>query len=80
MPDVIVPPPEPRPGRVKGKTVVVTFTLNERGDILRIDFESTGDRGYDRRLRERMNEMRFRPAVGPDGQPMAATYPVTVQL
>ena len=80
MPDVIVPPPEPRPNRVKGKTVVVTFTLNERGDILRIDFESTGDRGYDRRLRERMNEMRFRPAVGPNGQPMAATYPVTVQL
>ena len=80
MPDVIVPPPEPRPNRVRGKTVVVTFTLNERGDILRIDFETTGDRGYDRRLRERMNEMRFRPAVGPDGQPMSATYPVTVQL
>ena len=60
--------------------MVVTFTLNERGDILRIDFETTGDRGYDRRLRERMNEMRFRPAVGPDGQPMPATYPVTVQL
>ena len=52
MPDVIVLPPEPRPNRVKGKTVVVTFTLNERGDILRIDFASTGDRGYDRRLRE----------------------------
>lgn len=79
-PDVLVLAPEPRPGRVRGKTVTVTFTLNERGEILRIHFESTGDRGYDRRLRERMNEMRFRPAIGPDGQPMPATFPVTLNL
>jgi TonB family protein len=65
---------------VRGKTVIVTFSLSARGEILRIDFESTGDRGYDRRLRERMKEMRFRPAVGPDGQPIPATYPVTVHL
>jgi periplasmic protein TonB len=79
-PDMLVLAPEPRPGRVRGKAVTITFSLNERGEILRIDFESTGDRGYDRRLRERMNEMRFRPAVGPDGRPIAATFPVTVQL
>ena len=79
-PDMLVLAPEPRPGRVRGKTVTITFSLNERGEILRIEFPSTGDRGYDRRLRERMNEMRFRPAVGPDGQPIPATFPVTVQL
>jgi protein TonB len=79
-PDMLVLAPEPRPGRVRGKAVTITFSLNERGEILRIDFESTGDRGYDRRLRERMNEMRFRPAVGPDGRPIAATFPVTVRL
>ena len=79
-PDMLVLAPEPRPGRVKGKTVIITFSLNERGEILRIEFPSTGDRSYDRRLRERMNEMRFRPAVGPDGRPIPATFPVTVQL
>ncbi len=79
-PDMLVLAPEPRPGRVRGKKVTITFSLNERGEILRIDFETTGDRGYDRRLRERMNEMRFRPAVGPNGQPIPATFPVTLEL
>jgi TonB family protein len=71
--------PEP-PGRLKGTVVVVTFTLDERGEVLRVDFPTTGDRGYDRKLRDRMNEMKFRPAVGPDGRPMAAIYPVEVRL
>lgn len=78
-PELLVLAPD-APNRLKGKVITVTFTLNERGDVLRVDFPSTGDRGYDRRLRERMNEMRFRPAVGPDGQPMAATYPVKITL
>jgi periplasmic protein TonB len=78
-PELVLIPPQP-PGRLKGTVIAVTFTLNERGEILRVDFPSTGDRGYDRRLREALNEMRFRPAVGPDGRPMAATYPVEVRL
>lgn len=78
-PELVLIPPQP-PGRLKGTVIPVRFTLNERGEILRVDFPSTGDRGYDRRLREALNEMRFRPAVGPDGRPMAATYPVEVRL
>jgi hypothetical protein len=58
----------------------VTFSVNERGEIVRLDFATTGDRGYDRKFRERLREARFRPAVGPDGQPIAATFPMTFQL
>jgi protein TonB len=78
-PELVLIPPQP-PGRLKGTVIPVTFTLDERGEILRVDFPSTGDRGYDRRLREALNEMRFRPAVGLDGRPIAAKYPVEVRL
>lgn len=79
-PDFLPLPPEPRPGKVRGRTVAVTFTVNERGDIVSLDFASTGDRGYDRKFRERLREAKFRPAVGPDGQPIPATFPITFQL
>jgi protein TonB len=79
-PDFLPLPPEPRPGRVRGRSVEVTFTVNERGEIVSLDFASTGDRGYDRKFRERLREARFRPAVGPNGQPIAATFPMTFQL
>jgi len=45
-----------------------------------LDFASTGDRGYDRKFRERLREAKFRPAVGPNGQPIPATFPITFQL
>lgn len=79
-PDFLPLPPEPRPGSVRGRSVAVTFTVDKRGEITSLEFGTTGDRGYDRRFRERLREARFRPAVGPDGQPMAATFPITFQL
>jgi protein TonB len=79
-PDFLPLPPEPRPGKVRGRSVAVMFTVNARGEITSLDFASTGDRGYDRRFRERLREARFRPAVGPNGEPMAATFPITFQL
>lgn len=79
-PDFLPLPPEPRPGRVKGRFIEVTFSVNERGEITSLDFASTGDRGYDRKFRERLREAKFRPAVGPNGQPIAATFPITFQL
>lgn len=79
-PDFLPLPPEPRPGKVRGRSVAVIFTVNERGDIVSLDFASTGDRGYDRKFRERLREAKFRPAVGPDGQPIPATFPITFQL
>ena len=79
-PDFLPLPPEPRPGKVRGRSVAVTFTVNERGEITQLDFASTGDRGYDKRFREALRQVRFRPAVGPDGQPIAATFPILFQL
>ena len=63
------------PRSVKGDTVRVLFDVDETGHVLRIDFPPTRDRGFNRRLLERMREWRFRPAVRPDGTPVRATYP-----
>lgn len=79
-PDFLPLPPEPRPGSVRGRSIAVTFSINARGEITRLDFATTGDRNYDRRFRDRLREARFRPAVGPDGQPVPATFPMVFQL
>lgn len=63
------------PRSVKGDTVRVLFEVDETGRVLRIEFPPTRDRGFNRRLLERMREWRFRPAVRPDGTPVRATYP-----
>jgi hypothetical protein len=37
-------------------------------------------RGYDKRFREALRQVRFRPAVGRDGQPIAATFPILFRV
>lgn len=63
------------PRSVKGDTVRVLFDVDTSGRVLRIEVEPTRDRGFNRRVLERMREWRFRPAVRPDGTPVRATYP-----
>jgi protein TonB len=80
-PDQMVIPPIPIPERVRGRLIVAKFDIDERGRIVSIDFNSSGDRGYDRKLRERLESFRFRPAVRADnGTPVRALYPVEIRL
>ena len=80
-PDQMVIPPIPIPERVRGRLIVARFDIDEKGKIVSIDFNSTGDRGYDRKLRERLESFRFRPAVrANDGTPVRALYPVEIKL
>ena len=65
-------PPFPQPQKVKGKTIVAVFDVDERGNVIDFDFTSTGDRGYDRRVRETLGEYRFRPATTWEGKPVRA--------
>jgi protein TonB len=79
-PDFLLIPPLPRPDKLKGKSIVVTFIIDATGKPERIEFESTGDGGYDRLLREKFSEFRFRPAHRADGTPVPSRYVTEVRL
>lgn len=74
-------PPVPAPDRI-GKPYHGTayFEVDEAGSARLISFTETRDRGYNRLLRERLEQMRFRPAVRADGTPVKQTYPLSFSI
>jgi hypothetical protein len=79
-PDFAVIPPLPVPKHLHGKTVELRFTLDATGRVVRFDFDSTGDSGYDHQLKERLGEYHFRPAHTSDGTPVASVFVTQVVL
>lgn len=79
-PDLLVFAPTPIPRKVHGKKVIATFEVDERGRVIRFDFTPTGDRGYDRRLRETFSEYKFRPAVDENGRPIPGVWRTEITL
>jgi hypothetical protein len=79
-PETMLIPPIPVPRSVSGKTLQLLFSLDERGKVLRIEFSSSGDRSYDKQLRAKFLEYKFRPAHKGDGTPVASVYPFEVTL
>jgi periplasmic protein TonB len=79
-PDFLVMPALPVPSGVRGKTVQLVFKLDERGNILELKFNPTGDARYDRELRARLLEYRFRPAHKLDGTPVPSVYVTELAL
>jgi protein TonB len=65
-------PPLPVPERIKDTQVKVVFDVDEKGAVVDVTFTPTGDGGYNRKLRERLANYRFRPAVRWDGTPVRA--------
>jgi periplasmic protein TonB len=70
-PEFMLLPELPIPGGLRGKTFVVHFEIDEQGRVTRIDV-ATGDSRYDRRLRDRFLQYRWRPAHRADGTAVAA--------
>jgi hypothetical protein len=79
-PDFLVMPALPVPSKVRGRTVRLVFHIDASGKITALEFDSTGDSGYDRELRGRLMEYRFRPAHRADGTPVASTYVTELTL
>jgi hypothetical protein len=79
-PDFLVMPALPVPSKVRGKTIQLVFRLDERGNILELKFDPTGDSGYDKELRSRLLEYRFRPAHKADGTPVPSVYVTELTL
>lgn len=79
-PDFLVIPSLPIPKRIRGHTIMVRFTLDSAGTVLKVESDPSGDDGYDRELRSRLAEYRFRPAHRIDGTPVASVYVTQLTL
>ena len=63
-------PPMPVPDRLRGFRLVAEFDVDETGRILSLTFTETRDGAYNRRLRDVLRSIRFRPGSRPDGTPV----------
>ena len=72
-------PPLPVPSKARG-TIVVTFDVDSTGKVLDLHFEPTKDGNYNRKLREALAAIRFRPAVSAQGVPIRARTEITYSL
>ncbi|MBX6363266.1 MAG: energy transducer TonB, partial [Gemmatimonadetes bacterium] len=77
-PEFLLLPPTPAPSSLKGRTIVVRVAIDATGVVRQVELlPSTGDRGYDRSLRETALGWRFRPARDASNRPIAITYDVS---
>lgn len=69
-------PPLPAPSSVRGFRLTARFDVDSTGRATLLAFTPTPDGDYNRRLRETLLSLRFRPAVRPDGVPVRDTVDV----
>jgi len=85
--DVVYPPmviampilPVPVPSKVRPYRLVAEFEVDSLGNAKLIGFNPSRDAGYNRRVREMLLEIRFRPAVRLDGRPVRALAVFTAE-
>lgn len=71
--------PIPVPSRVRPYKMIAWFDVDERGRATLISFNPSRDGNYNKKLRDMLAEMRFRPAVRADGTPVRDTVSVTAE-
>lgn len=72
-------PPLPVPNKAKG-TVIVVFEVDSTGKVLDLQFTPTRDGAYNRKLREALVAIRFRPAVNAQGVAVRGKAEITYSL
>lgn len=85
--DIVYPPavvalpilPLPIPSKVRPYKMVAQFEVDSTGSARLIGFNPSRDAGYNRRIRDMLLEIRFRPAVTMDGRPVKAIAVVTAE-
>jgi hypothetical protein len=70
MPVEMFLPPLPVPDRVRGFHMIAEFDVDETGRVVSFTFTETRDGGYNKRLRDVLRSIRFRPGSRPDGTPV----------
>jgi hypothetical protein len=72
-------PPDNPPKELRGAQIRVTFWVDEVGKAVRVVLDPPiRDRKYAEKFTETMLNYKFRPALGPDGHPVASTYTAIV--
>lgn len=71
--------PLPIPARVRPYRMVAQFAVDSTGEARLLEFNPSRDAAYNRRIRQMLLEIRFRPAVTADGRPVAAIAIVTAE-
>jgi periplasmic protein TonB len=69
-------PPLPAPDRIRPYHLIAWFDVDERGNATLLHFNPSRDAGYNRRLRDVLLTLRFRPAVRADGTPVRDTVDI----
>jgi hypothetical protein len=65
--------PLPVPSKVRPYKMLAYFDVDSTGNAKLLSFNPSKDNGYNRRIREMLSEIRFRPAVRRDGTPVRDT-------
>jgi protein TonB len=80
-PTVIALPilPLPIPSKVRPYKMVAQFEVDSAGNATLLAWNQSRDSGYNRRIRQMLTEIRFRPAVTMDGRPVKAIAVVTAE-
>ena len=60
-------PPSNPPERIRPYTIVAFFDVDEKGRVLKIEFNESRDRDYNRKVKAMLSELRFDPATTLDG-------------
>lgn len=71
--------PLPVPGKVRPYKLIAYFEVDTSGVARLLAFNPSNDGGYNKRIREMLSEIRFRPATRPNGRPVVDTAVVTAE-
>lgn len=72
QPIAVFIPPIPTPSKLRGKEFIAEFDVDSTGKVIDFQVASTRDGAYDKKLRESLANVRFRPAVNGLGVPVRA--------
>ena len=71
--------PIPVPNKVRPYRMVAYFDVDTLGNATLISFNPSNDRGYNKRVKEMLLEMRFKPAVRRNGAPVRDTVTIKAE-
>ncbi len=71
--------PLPVPSRVRPYKLIAQFEVDERGNARLLAFNPSRDSGYNRKIREMLSDIRFRPATRADGTAVKDTAYITYE-
>jgi len=69
-------PPLPAPSSLKGYHLIAYFDVDEKGNAKLLGFNQSRDGDYNRKLRDVLLSLRFRPGVRADGTPVRDTVDI----